>query len=149
MTYLRIFGAIFVLAAVFLIGVWLAWPQSLYNPSGFPLDRTFTALSLNGRPFNPEQMLHHATLHVRRNGILKLRGSGNGACNVFRGEIVLGADKSVAWRDVSRTAAACPMLQTEQAYLQALLTATRWRREGGTLILENDTDALRFQLYPW
>ena len=73
MTYLRIFGAIFVLAAVFLVGMWLAWPQSLYNPSGFPLDRTFTALSLNGRPFNPEQMLHHATLHVRRNGILTER----------------------------------------------------------------------------
>lgn len=149
MTYLRVLGAVFVLFAVFLFGMWLAWPESLYNPSGFPINRTFTAVSLNGRPFNPEQMLHHATLDVRRNGVLKLRASGNAGCNAFRGEIVLGAGKSVIWSDVFSTALACPAWQSEKAYLRALLKTTRWRREEGTLILENDTDVLRFMLYPW
>jgi heat shock protein HslJ len=149
MTYLRIFGAVFALFAVFLFGMWLAWPQALYNPSGFPINRTFTAVAINGEPFNPEQMLHHATLDVRRNGVFKLRASGNAGCNAFRAEIVFGAGKSVTWRDVLATRAACPAWQVEKVYLQTLLKTTRWRREGGTLILENDTDAIHFQLYPW
>lgn len=149
MTYLRIFGAVAVLSAVFLLGMWLAWPQALYNPSGFPTDRTFSAVAINGRPLNPEQMLHHATLDVRRNGVFRLRASGNAGCNAFRAEIALGPGKSVGWRDVLATRAACPAWEIERAYLETLLRTTRWRREGGTLILENDSDAIRFQLYPW
>ena len=149
MTYLRIFGAIFALFTVFLFGMWLTWSAFPSNSSVFPINRTFTAVSLNGQPFNLEQMLHHATLEVRRNDVVKLRATGNAGCNAFRGEIALGTGRSVAWRDVSVTARTCPTWQIERAYLQALLRTTRWRREGGTLILENDTEILRFMLYPW
>ncbi len=85
---------------------------------------------------------------MRRGGVLKLRAVGNAGCNAFRGDIVLGVRRSVSWSDVFVTAVACPNWQTERAYLRALLKATRWRREEGTLILENDTDVLRFALYP-
>ena len=39
-------------------------------------------------------------------------------------------------------------MATEGPYLKALLGTTRWRREEGTLILENDTDVVRFALAP-
>ena len=41
MLFLRILGGICAFVGVFLFGMWLAWPEWPYNPSGFPLDRKF------------------------------------------------------------------------------------------------------------
>src|SRR3954464_12032000 len=78
MTYLRIFGAICVLAGVFVFGMWLALPEFPYNLTQFPINRTFIAISLNGQPFNPERFTQLATLEIKRWRLLQFRASGNG-----------------------------------------------------------------------
>src|SRR3977135_3556408 len=65
MMVVRIFGAICALLAVFLFGMWLTWPELPYNPSGFPIDRRFLALSLNGEPLMLRDAPNIATLEVR------------------------------------------------------------------------------------
>src|ERR1043166_1534425 len=65
MMIVRIFGAVCALLAVFLFGMWLAWPELPYNPSGFPIDRKFLALSLNGEPLMLRDAPNLATLEVR------------------------------------------------------------------------------------
>jgi len=75
-------------------------------------------------------------------------GLGQIGIVVYRGRF----DKNgvFAWSDQHRTLVACGRAGVhEERYLAALLGATRWRREERTLILENDTDVLRFQLAPF
>jgi heat shock protein HslJ len=147
MIYLRVLAIGGVLAAAFLFGMWLTWPDFPGNSTGFPINRKFVAVSLNGQPFNYERMPHLPTLEVRRTAMLKFRSSGNGGCNAFSSDVLL-TPASIAWRDIIVTAVTCIAMATEGPYLKALLTTTRWRREDGTLILENDTDVVRFMLAP-
>ncbi len=147
MTRTRLFLIVAVLGAVFLVGMSLTWP-GLLNPSGFPINRKFLAVSLNGRPFNYERMLHLPTMEVRRNGILRLRAVGHGGCNAWSGDIEFPARHAIAWQSTFTTAVGCAALATEKAYLDALLKTTRWRTEEGTLILEHGTDIIRFMLAP-
>ena len=147
MTYLRILAMASVLVVVFLLGMWLTWPEFPGNSTGFPINRRFVAVSLNGEPFNYERMPHLPTLEVRRTPLLRFRSSGNGGCNAWSGDVSLSPG-GIAWKDIFVTAVTCIAMATEGPYLKALLTTTRWRREEGTLILENDADVLRFQLSP-
>jgi len=148
MTYLRIFGAICVLAGVFVFGMWLALPEFPYNLTQFPINRTFIAISLNGQPFNPERFTQLATLEIKRWRLLQFRASGNGGCNSWYSDVRLAADKSIAWGNGAQTTVRCRAYETEAKYLRALHAATRWRTDKGVLILENDTDVVRFLLAP-
>ena len=148
MMYLRVFGVGCGLLAVFLFGMWLTWPEFPYNPSGFPINRQFIAISLNGQPFNQERFTQLPTLEIKRSAFLRLRASGNGGCNSWYVDVKLPADKSIAWGNGSQTAVACRARETEAKYLRALRAATRWRTEKGVLILEDDTDVLRFLRAP-
>jgi heat shock protein HslJ len=147
MTYLRIAAMAAVLPGVFLLGMSLTSPELLFGSSGFPINRQFMAVSLNGQSFNYERMPYLPTLEVRRSTLVRFRAHGNGGCNAWSGGIAF-ASQSVTWNDVSVTGATCIATPTEGPYLKALLATTRWRREGGTLILENDTDVVRFMLTP-
>jgi heat shock protein HslJ len=148
MTYLRILAMAAVLIAVFVLGMSLTAAQLPFVADGFPLNRKFIAVSLNGEPFNYERMRHLPSLEVRRHGILKTRGFGHGGCNAWSGDVAFASGRSVAFKDAVTTRMACPELSLESRYLGALLKATRWRTEDRTLILENDTDTLRFHLAP-
>ena len=148
MTYLRIFAAVGLLTAVFLFGMWLTWPEFPYNRSGFPINRRFVAISLNGQPFNQERFAQLPTLEVRRSALLQLRAFGSGGCNSWYSDIDLSAARSISWGKRATTAAACRAYETEARFLRALHNAVRWRTEEGYLILENDTDVLRFLLAP-
>src|SRR6185312_10780932 len=81
MIYLRIFGAICTLAGVFLFGMWLTWPDFPYNPSGFPIDRKFVAVSLNGEPLIRRDAPRLATLEVRGRSTFRHRVGGSALCN--------------------------------------------------------------------
>jgi heat shock protein HslJ len=148
MMYLRIFGACCGLLAVFLFGMWLTWPDFPYNRTGFPINRRFVAVSLNGQLFNPERLPQLPTLEVRRSALLQLRASGSGGCNNWHSDINLLAAGSISWGKSVTTAVACRSYETETRFLHALHNAVRWRTEEGFLILENDTDVLRFLLAP-
>jgi heat shock protein HslJ len=136
------------LTAVFLFGMWLTWPEFPYNRSGFPINRRFVAISLNGQPFNPERFSQLPTLEVRRSAFLQHRASGSGGCNSWYSDINLSAARSISWGKGLQTAVWCRAHETEGKYFRALRGATRWRTEEGVLILENETDALRFLLAP-
>jgi heat shock protein HslJ len=148
MTYLRILAMAAVLIAVFVLGMSLTAAQLPFVGDGFPLNRKFIAVSLNGQPFNYERMRHLPSLEVRRNGIMKLRASGHGGCNAWSGDVEFPSGQKVAFKDAVTTRMACPALSVESQYLGALLKATRWRTEDRTLILENGNDVLRFHLAP-
>jgi heat shock protein HslJ len=148
MTYLRIFGAICVLAGVFLFGMWLTWPEFPYNSTGFPISRKFIAISLNGQAFNHERSTQLPTLEIKRSPLLQFRASGSGGCNSWYSDVKLAADNSISWGRGTQTAVRCRAFETEAKYLHALHAATRWRTEKGILILDNDTDVLRFLLAP-
>jgi len=139
MIYLRIFGAVCALVGVFLLGMWIAWPDFLYNPSGFPIDRKFVAVSLNSEPLILREAPKLATLEVRGRTTFRHRVGGNALCNDFGGHLTFLPGRRIRWGTQSG-------VEQENRYLAALLTSTRWRREGDTLILENGTDILRFRL---
>jgi heat shock protein HslJ len=148
MMYLRISSALCVLLGVFLFGMWLTLPEFPYNRSGFPINRRFVAISLNGQPFNQERFAQLPTLEVRRSALLQHRASGSGGCNSWYSDIDLSAFRSIAWGKGVQTAVWCRAHETEGKYFRALRGATRWRTEEGVLILENETDVLRFLLAP-
>ena len=147
MIYLRIFGAVCALVGVFLLGMWIAWPDFLYNPSGFPIDRKFVAVSLNSEPLILREAPKFATLEVRGRTTFRHRVGGNALCNDFGGHLTFLPGRRIRWGTTLRTTVQCESgVEQENRYLAALLTSTRWRREGDTLILENGTDILRFRL---
>jgi heat shock protein HslJ len=148
MTYPRILAMAAVLIAVFVFGMSLTAAQLPFGAEGFPLNRRFIAVSLNGEPFNYERMHHLPSLEVRRNGILKMRAFGHGGCNAWNGDVEFPSGKAVLFKNTATTRMACADLAAERRYLDALLKATRWRAEDRTLILENGNDTLRFHLAP-
>ena len=149
MMVVRIFGAICALLAVFLFGMWLTWPELPYNPSGFPIDRKFLALSLNDQPLMLRDAPNIATLEVRGRLTFRHRVGGTSLCNRWGGHVTFLPAKRIVWRNVFKTLVACvPLLELEEKYLQALLSASRWRTQDGDLILDNGTDILRFRLAP-
>ena len=146
--FVRIFGAVCALLAVFLFGMWLAWPELPYNPSGFPIDRKFLALSLNGQSLMSRDAPNIATLEVRGHRTFRHRIGGTSLCNRWGGHITFLPGRRMVWGNVFHTGAACAPSDLETKYLQALLGASRWRTEDGELILDNGTDILRFRLAP-
>ena len=71
-------------------------------------------------------------------------------CNGWTATLMVMPPRSIVWGDQHRTLVPCGRAGVHEGrYLAALLGATRWRREERTLILENDTDILRFQLAPF
>ena len=148
MMVVRIFGAVCALLAVFLFGMWLSWPELPYNPSGFPIDRKFLALSLNGQSLMLRDAPNIAMLEVRGRLTFRHRVGGTSPCNRWGGHITFFPGKRIVWHNVAKTMAACAPLELDQKYLQALLGASRWRTEDGELILENGTDILRFRPAP-
>jgi len=147
MAYLRISAMVGALVAVFLLGMWLTWPELAYNSTGFPINRNFVAVSLNGERINNAELPRPQTFQARRESVFRLRAFGYGGCNGWTGTLLIVPPKSIVWGDRYQTAMACGRAGPyEERYLTALLGATRWRREERTLILENGTDILRFQL---
>ena len=150
MTYLRISAMMAVLLAVFLLGMWLTWPEVAYNSTGFPINRNFVAVSLNGEPLTRAELPRPQTLQARRESTFRLRAFGYGGCNGWIATLMVMPPRSIVWGDQHRTLVPCGRAGVqEERYLAALLGTTRWRREERTLILENDTDILRFQLAPF
>jgi hypothetical protein len=154
MLFLRIFSGICVLVGAFLLGMWLAWPELPYNPSGFPLDHKFVAVSLNGEPMLHRDAPKRATLEVRGRLTFRHRAGGTSLCSAWGFPVTLLPGKRIMWKGSGRSfriaAKVCtPLFEAlDERYLQALLSVTHWRTQDGNLILSNGTDVLSFQLAP-
>jgi len=63
------------------------------------------------------------------------RADGQAGCNRFRGRFTLAANDQLTFSPLMATKMACPRLQVETRYLNALETTTRYQLEGDTLRL--------------
>jgi heat shock protein HslJ len=149
MTYLRISGALCVLLGVFLFGMWLTWRGFSDNPSGLPTGQKFVAVSLNGQPIISSRYgAKLPTLEIKHRSLFNFGVGGTGHCNHWGGDVSLLPRRKIVWGRISQTAIGCSEWEAEKRYIHTLLKTTRWRTEGGFLILENDADVLRFLLAP-
>jgi hypothetical protein len=154
MLILRIFGAVCALVGAFLFGMWLAWPDLPYNPSGFPIDRKFIAVALNGEPLLLREAPKRATLEVRGRLTFRHRAGGTSLCSAWGLPVTFLPGKRLVWRGTARSfriaAKVCtpPFDALDDRYLHVLLSVTHWRTQEGNLILSNGTDVLSFQLAP-
>ena len=91
----------------------------------------WVAMEIATRP-----VLVEATLNVAADG----RVSGTSGCNNFAGLSMVAGD-SIAFDQLVSTRMACPDAQMEQEtrYYQALAAASRYRLDGDTLRLQDDS----------
>jgi heat shock protein HslJ len=138
--------AIFACLALALCGD--AAAASLGDAYGFPLDRRFHAVSLNGEPLGSGGPKGAPSFEARREGPL-WRAFGSGGCNRWNGTVVFPAPHAIAIRGVVSTRMACPGDNgAEQKYLGALLRVGHWHTENDTLILEDGANILRLKPAP-
>ena len=105
----------------------------------FPLDSTWTAVSLNGKPFNGGD---------RPSFIIdkQYRARGYGGCNTFAATAFPLRDQHLAVGPLALTKKACDkgLQSLEQAYFVALRTTAQWDMVGSQLVLKSPNGELKF-----
>lgn len=96
------------------------WKLTALNGETIVLDSTFNAES-------------HLTFDQENN-----RVAGNGGCNSFGGNLELKGNDDLEISDVIATQMACPNLDIEQRFFEALRNAKHYHINGNTLTLYND-----------
>jgi heat shock protein HslJ len=104
----------------------------------FPVGPSWTAVSLNGRPFTGERPSF--TLNKQ------YRATGFGGCNTFSATAYPLRDQGFAVGPFVLTKKSCDRgrMQNEQTFLVALRSAAKWDIQGGTLVIEGQNGTLRF-----
>lgn len=104
----------------------------------FPLDASWTAIQLNGKPINNFK----ATLKVDSN----LRGTGFAGCNTFSASAYPLRQQAFAVGPIAVTKAACDKSAAdfERSYLMALRTARQWDLAEGRLVIKTAAGEIRF-----
>lgn len=115
-----------ILAAVLLTGC-----CNCNKKSSFPFQETVWQLTqLNGKAVKADNNFTIAFLNTGRI-------TGKGACNTFFGpwELTKANGSEIKIGPVASTMMACPDMETESAFFQALEKITEYRMEGGKLYL--------------
>ncbi len=105
----------------------------------FPLDATWTAVSINGKPFaggdRPSFIIDK-----------QYRARGYGGCNTFAATAFPLREQHLAVGPLALTKKACDkdLAALEQAYFVALRTAAQWDMVGSQLVLKSPNGELRF-----
>lgn len=113
-------------------------PQPGYQGKVFPLNSSWVAVSLNGKPFGgaepPSFRLDD-----------QMRATGFGGCNNYSTVAYPLREQGLAVAPFAVTKKSCDKaaMATEQAFLMALRTAGKWDIQGRTLILRSQTGELR------
>jgi heat shock protein HslJ len=104
----------------------------------FPLDASWTATQMNGKPING----FRATLKVDSN----LRGTGFGGCNTFSASAYPLRQQGFAVGPIAVTKMACDKGASdfERSYLMALRTVRQWDMVEGRLVLKTGSGEIRF-----
>jgi heat shock protein HslJ len=105
----------------------------------FPLGWSWTAVSLNGKPFGSDR----PTLQLDEN----LRGSGYAGCNTYSSTMYPVREQGFAVGPIAVTRRACPKPQAdiEKEFLFALRAAQKWDLVAGQLVLTNPRGQLIFE----
>jgi heat shock protein HslJ len=114
-------------------------PGARGSEKNFPLDSTWTAVSLNGKPFGGAD---------RPSFIIdkQYRARGYGGCNTFAATAFPLKEQHLAVGPLALTKKSCDksLAATEQAFLIALRTAAAWDLVGPQLVLKSPNGELRF-----
>ena len=105
----------------------------------FPLDSTWTAVSLNGKPFDGGD---------RPSFIIdkQYRARGYGGCNTFAATAFPLKEQHIAVGPLALTKKSCDkgLAATEQAFFVALRTSAVWDMVGSQLVLKSPNGELKF-----
>ncbi|MGE7472955.1 META domain-containing protein [Bosea sp. NPDC003192] len=104
----------------------------------FPLDASWTAIQMNGKPITG----YRATLKVDSN----LRGTGFAGCNTFSASAYPLRQQAFAVGPIAVTKMACDKGASdfERSYLMALRTARQWDLVEGRLVIKTGAGEIRF-----
>jgi heat shock protein HslJ len=114
-------------------------PQPGERDKIFPLDSSWIAVSLNGKPFTGERPSFRLDN--------QLRASGFGGCNTFTATAYPLREQGLAVGPFALTKKSCDKsaMAIEQAFLVALRTSAKWDIKGSTLIIQTQNGELRFE----
>lgn len=100
------------------------------------LSGTYTVNSLNGQNINTEMELPYITFAALDKSV-----KGNTGCNSFFGKYTLDL-YALAFADIASTEMACeqPIMDVENAFLQALRNTGSYQLQNGELTLYSKTD---------
>lgn len=114
-------------------------PGAKQTEKVFPLDSTWTAVSINGKPFGGTD---------RPSFIIdkQYRARGYGGCNTFAATAFPLKEQHLAVGPLALTKKSCDksLQATEQAYFVALRTAAQWDMVGSQLVLKSPNGELKF-----
>ncbi len=99
------------------------------------LGKEWKLSELNGVPRVPDTTFPKKPLLIFEN---ESRISGNLGCNGFGGNYELQENNSIKFSDIAATQMACPNLEIEQSFLEALNTTKSFRIENNTLLFSNE-----------
>ena len=89
-------------------------------------------VQLNGQDVQPEEDAY--TVLFGADGRL----SGGGACNRLMGTYQLGENRALTVSQLASTRMACPGMEREQTYMDALTATTHYEMDGPMLMLLSD-----------
>lgn len=114
-------------------------PGAQAQEKTFPLDSTWTAVSLNGKPFSG---IDRPSFIVDK----QYRARGYGGCNTFAATAFPLKEQHIAVGPLALTKKSCDkaLSASEQAFLIALRTAGAWDLVGPQLVLKSPNGELRF-----
>jgi heat shock protein HslJ len=114
-------------------------PQPLERDKIFPLGSSWTAVSLNGKPFSGERPSFRLDT--------QMRATGFSGCNTYSTTAYPLRDQGMAVAPFALTKKSCDKasMGIEQAFLMALRTAGKWDIQGQTLTIKSQSGELRFE----
>jgi heat shock protein HslJ len=114
-------------------------PPSKATDKTFPLDSTWTAISLNGKSFGGERPSFSIDKQYRARGF--------GGCNSFAATAFPLREQSLAVGPLALTKRPCDkgLAALEQSFLVAFRTAAKWDFVGSQLIIKSQAGELRLE----
>ncbi|HZH50605.1 MAG TPA: META domain-containing protein [Microvirga sp.] len=114
-------------------------PQPGERDKVFPLGSSWTAVSLNGKPFSGDRPSFRLDD--------QLRASGFGGCNTYTATAYPLRDQGLAVGPFALTKKTCDKstMAIEQAFLVALRTSAKWDIQGRILTIRTQNGELKFE----
>ena len=114
-------------------------PPTKASEKTFPLDATWTAVSLNGKSFSGERPSFSIDKQYRARGF--------GGCNSFAATAFPLREQSLAVGPLAMTKRSCDkgLAALEQSFLVALRTAGKWDFVGSQLVIKSQSGELRLE----
>lgn len=114
-------------------------PPSKPTEKIFPLNATFTAISINGKPFPGERPSFSVDKQYRARGF--------GGCNTFAATAFPLREQRLAVGPLALTKSSCDksLAAAEQQFLVALRTSGQWDFVGAQLVIKTQAGELKFE----